>query len=299
MKASFVISMSLFATLLCGSCVKEIEDTEYHGDLTLTVSDSSVSWDQTVTVRASFGDYNGPEITRCGVCYSEQPNPTVTSGTLLTATPSNGKFSVSFSYPGGTKIYLRAFAENVNGITYSEQDIVIQPLKNYSQLNLSSFTALSSRSFDTVRHPEDPDYYTDKHYGIKGIRSILVTSLATYDWATSPDGEIFINCSNTDSYTSGSAYSERHSNTDQFDIWEAMSGLMHGYWNAYSTGGPLFDNNIVGYTAHVYSSGVYSSRKVKSTRTNLGWLLEFNQPVCLTYTEWDTDVSKIYYSTNP
>ena len=64
---------------------------------------------------------------------------------LLTATPSNGKFSVSFSYPGGTKIYLRAFAENVNGITYSEQDIVIQPLKNYSQLNLSSFTALSSR----------------------------------------------------------------------------------------------------------------------------------------------------------
>ena len=296
MKRNLLFLPLLAVVLLCGSCVKEIEDTEYHGDLTITLSEPTVNWDQTVSVRASFGDYSGPEISRCGICYSTQPNPTVNNGTVLSATPNNGCYAISFSYPGGTQIYLRAFAENVNGITYSDHDFVVQPLKAYHQLVLSRFTPLSSANYETINHPDDASYHTAKHFAIKNIRSILVTSLATYNWANSPDGNIFISCANQDCQISSFAGSVIENN-DYFDIWEPYSPYTNGWWD-YSPGGPLFDNNTIGYTAHVYNSNYYSGRKVKSTRTNIGWLLEFNQPVCLTYTEWDTDVSKIYYSTN-
>lgn len=296
-----VFLISLVAALLCGSCVKDI-DAEYHGDLTITVNDPKVNWDQTVSVRVNFVNYNGSEISRCGICYSSQPNPTIATGTVRTASPTNGGFSVSFAYPGGTQIYLRAFAENVNGITYSDHDFVVQPLKAYHQLVLSRFTPLSSANYMTINHPEDASYHTAKCFNISGVHSVLVTSLAVFNWAESPKGTIFINCNNTASFITTYA-GESLENNDCFNIYEPYSGYYClGYWNDYY-GGPLFDNYTVGYTAHVYNSKYagYSGDwvKVKSTRTNLGWLLEFNSPVCLTCTTWDTDVSKIYYSLNP
>ncbi|MBR4774467.1 MAG: hypothetical protein IK010_08580 [Bacteroidales bacterium] len=269
----------LAIALLCGSCVKEIEDTEYHGDLEIAVTQCSMdSWTQKVTVKAGFGDYQGPEITRKGVCFSQSQEPTINGSTVKECGSGSGNFSTSFDYPGGSVIYVRAFAENTNGVVYSQQ-YMIETAIDYKNLSLGGFTVFSN--YTTVSSDEG---FT-KHFGVQNIRRILVHQLSEGD-DDRPD--VKVNLANQDNI----------SNADQFDfcsdlgIYDGTTMKWGGLWNSNYV---LFDNNTIGYVAHIYNSRYYSNNSVKVVKSNIGWVLEFKQPVCVTHMKSFARHSYLYY----
>lgn len=70
----------------------------------------------------------GGEIKKAGVCYSGDPNPTVSNDIVLGSPDFDGTFSTYIPITSyDTVVYIRAFAETQYGISYSQQESIYIP----------------------------------------------------------------------------------------------------------------------------------------------------------------------------
>lgn len=91
----------------------------------VTTTNVTLSGDNAVTGGNVTSD-GGFGITARGVCYGSLPYPDLTSNYNHTENGTGtGYFSSQFSIPAGsTEIYVRAYATNVNGTAYGQQEII-------------------------------------------------------------------------------------------------------------------------------------------------------------------------------
>ena len=106
------LSIFLFVALL--GCKKETPQTI---PVITTTSVSSITANSVIS-GGSISNNGGSEITEKGICWSKNPNPTVTDNKI-----SNGKGSEPFTsnitgLTGGTQYYVRAYAINTTGTGY-------------------------------------------------------------------------------------------------------------------------------------------------------------------------------------
>lgn len=77
---------------------------------------------KSATAEAVITDDGGLSITARGICFSESTDPTLDSGARVDASPGSGSFSCTLlGLKGSTTYYVRAFATNEKGTSYSEQ----------------------------------------------------------------------------------------------------------------------------------------------------------------------------------
>ena len=152
-------------------------------------------------------------------------------------------------------------------------EVGFQPITNYSNLSLSNFTQLQQNG--TVNFS---DGYT-KRFLVHGVRRILVTAV------TGTDQYCVLSIDPNDQENDPNNFSI----TDMFSFCRTDIGWEHSFSN------PLYDNTTVGQTSHIYTSRTGNGTTVSVTYSNLGWVLEFSSPVCITYGQQNILHENIYY----
>ena len=144
----------------------------------------------------------------------------------------------------------------------------------YANLSLSDYKTLP-----TPTNSNDGDGYLG-YLGVQNVRQIVVTSLQD-----GGNGNVRLNPNNVATHGKD--------NEDEFSFRSSEYG-----WEN-STDMPLYDNYTVGRTAHTYCSRIRSDVMVSCTRSNIGWILEFNEPVCITWLQSNAQYNLLRYSTTP
>jgi len=88
-----------------------------------TIQTSTVSSIELITAECggSISSNGGDTITRCGICWDTNPNPTTSSATKVVLTHTSDVFSCSMAELNfSTTYYVRAFAVNSKGVAYGE-----------------------------------------------------------------------------------------------------------------------------------------------------------------------------------
>lgn len=81
---------------------------------------SNISYSSATCASDVIND-GGATIAKCGICYSKTPQPT-TNDFIVNATPRVGSFNVNITeLTGNTDYYIRAYATNSQGTSYSEE----------------------------------------------------------------------------------------------------------------------------------------------------------------------------------
>lgn len=148
--------------LLTGNYEKEITFTSNYGNLAVpiivsqvekskpyvTISEPEKVTESTVTIKGTIVKTGGLQITRHGHCWSETESPTVNnSKNNIGSTEQVGEFtSVLTDVVAGKTYYIRAFAENSKGISYSEQVAVTIPIIKKATVNTLAASAVDKTS---------------------------------------------------------------------------------------------------------------------------------------------------------
>ncbi|TCC96045.1 fibrobacter succinogenes major paralogous domain-containing protein [Pedobacter hiemivivus] len=96
----------------------------------------------------------GMPVTQRGICWSTRPEPTIDSLTKINhATGGEGTFGIPFTgLAPGTKYYLRAYATNIKGTAYGQEEVFSTPaeLPVLSQVRISEITKVSVKATAAV-----------------------------------------------------------------------------------------------------------------------------------------------------
>ena len=97
----------------------------------------------------------GAPITQQGICYSTITSPTISDSVVNYTPTGNGYFKVNFSLPISCQVtyYIRAFAQNSNGVTYGNQVTLSTGLSGIFTTspitNITGTTAISGATFSS------------------------------------------------------------------------------------------------------------------------------------------------------
>lgn len=87
----------------------------------LTTDEINLVTQTTAVSGGKISDNGGSEIVENGICFAENPNPTVADNMVKSENIKNA-FSVEIMHlQPNTKYYIRAFAKNINGIGYGNE----------------------------------------------------------------------------------------------------------------------------------------------------------------------------------
>ena len=148
--------------LLTGNYEKEITFTSNYGNLAVpiivsqvekskpyvTISDPEKVTETSVTIKGTIVKTGGLQIIKHGHCWAETESPTVNnSKNNIGSTEQVGEFtSVLTELVAGKTYYIRAFAENSKGISYSEQVAVTIPIIKKATVNTLAASAVDKTS---------------------------------------------------------------------------------------------------------------------------------------------------------
>lgn len=193
----------------------------------------------------------------------------------LTATPNEGYVLWKWSDGDTSRSRIVAVSGNANYIAYFKVKTVSNP---YAHLKLSDYQTFGN----PVSSPIQYDY--PLYFGIRDVRQIVVTQLQ------GGDGNYVNMCLDL-----------RNTTTNTFNYQDVFSFWSPEYGWQNSTEMPLYDNTTIGYTAHTYQSqwGWSSAATVKCTYSNIGWILEFDKPVRITWIQNNVQYNLLRYSTTP
>lgn len=122
---SIVLSLFLLTTLLLSQCKKNTKSTTPGSGSSLpTVSTLFVHdiHDSTAYASANVSASGSSSITRVGICYAINPNPTIDQQTNGFNSVGTGTFNLTMGpLNANTTYYVRAFATNANGTAYGDQ----------------------------------------------------------------------------------------------------------------------------------------------------------------------------------
>lgn len=119
-----------YATNANGTSYSSAQRTFTTGNGLPTVTTTSPTLtDSTVSTGGNVTSDGGYPVTARGICYGTFPYPDLTGTYSHTSNGTGtGYYSSSFSLPVGSGVfYIRAYATNINGTTYGEQVMVVQP----------------------------------------------------------------------------------------------------------------------------------------------------------------------------
>ena len=119
-----------------------------------------------VIVSSIISNDGGVSVVRRGFCYSTTPSPTTADSTVdapATASTVLTAFSANLTLNGGKTYYIRAFAENAIGVTYSNEQTVEVPASTNTVLLSEDF---ASDPFDRgwTEIDKDGDGYDWEYY---------------------------------------------------------------------------------------------------------------------------------------
>ena len=102
------------------------------------------------TIQGNVIDNGGSEITARGICYSDQPYPTVSNSSVVNADIGEGYYScktgeiTSFS----RTFYIRAYASNTKGTSYGNQIEIAPQRMNYDALPMLEYGGYMYKFYD-------------------------------------------------------------------------------------------------------------------------------------------------------
>ncbi|MBR4564748.1 MAG: hypothetical protein IKO26_09890 [Paludibacteraceae bacterium] len=102
------------------------------------------------TIQGNVIDNGGSEITARGICFSDQPYPTVSNSSVVNADIGEGYYScktgeiTSFS----RVLYIRAYASNTKGTSYSNQIEISPQRMNYDALPMLEYGGYMYKFYD-------------------------------------------------------------------------------------------------------------------------------------------------------
>ncbi len=102
------------------------------------------------TIQGNVIDNGGSEITARGICYSNQPYPTISNSSVVNADMGEGYYScqtgeiTSFS----KTMYVRAYASNAKGTSYGNQIEITPQMMNYDALPFFEYGGYMYKFYD-------------------------------------------------------------------------------------------------------------------------------------------------------
>ena len=197
------------------------------------------------------------------------------------ASVGSGSLATNANFKFDRPIHPHPYIVDAHDSVYAYDILPLGHPYSYWSHSLPNFATLQFLATDTIFHPVPPHRPAYTRYDAQGIRRILVRQLTPHSNTHTGQNRIYLNP--TGQMTPpGQPFEHLTDDMDFFSIMEAgktpTSG--EGCWNN-DPSQPLFASTNRDEIV-VYKSKHHPTVMVRSTYTNLGWMLEFNQPVCLT-----------------
>ena len=193
----------------------------------------------------------------------------------LTATPNEGYELLKWNDGDTSRSRIVAVSGDATYIAYFKAKT-----NPYAHLKLSDYQTLGN----PVSSPISYDY--PLYFGIRDVRQIVVTQLQG-------GNGLYVNVRLDMRNTTENTLNYQ----DEFSFWSPEYGWQN------STEMLLYDNTTIGYTAHSYQSQWWmvgsNFATVKCTYSNIGWILEFDKPVRITWIQNNVQYNLLRYSTTP
>jgi hypothetical protein len=146
-----IVLMSFFVSIL-NSCTESTIPT------TAPIVTTNVTSDITYTTATSGGDVTddgGELITDRGICWSVNPDPTISDNVITASTDIFTSNIVGLGQNGGT-YYVRAYATNAVGTSYGNQEMF-----NSWKLDATKWAFLLNYSVSNSNYPGDVDFFAN------------------------------------------------------------------------------------------------------------------------------------------
>lgn len=162
--------MVCMAMVLCVSCKKDDDPT---GPQTVTTDEVTGITLATAVCGGNVADDGGATVTERGVCWSTQPNPTLSDNHTVDGEGIGAFTSEMTDLEPGTKYYVRAYAKNAVGTGYGDEKSFTTLDYEYVDLGLPSGLLWATCNMGAESPEEYGDFYA---WGETTVKE-------TYDWS--------------------------------------------------------------------------------------------------------------------